>query len=227
MAAHILDFPVWSSLTAGWSALAEGDAHALRLQPDHGPFAASASGAPADRAALAALIPDGGAIWLVEPAIFSSQPGMKIMRNATLNQMVAPSINPQPHDLPIEPLGETDAAEMLALAHLTVPGPFMPRTHRLGSFIGIKSKGKLVAMAGERMRPTGYVEVSGVCTHPDHRGRGYAGALMVEVARRILDQGKLPFLHTYASNAGAIALYEKLGFVLRAPLEVTILERDG
>jgi hypothetical protein len=80
-------------------------------------------------------------------------------------------------------------------------------------------------MAGERMKPDGFTEVSGVCTHPDHRGRGYAGALMRLVARRILDRGETPFLHAYASNTGAIALYETLGFTLRREVLMTRLSR--
>ncbi|MEI9963878.1 MAG: GNAT family N-acetyltransferase [Caulobacteraceae bacterium] len=104
---------------------------------------------------------------------------------------------------------------MLALATLTQPGPFFARTHQLGDFIGVKQEGRLVAMAGERMRPTGFTEVSGVCTHPDWRGRGYAAGLMRLVAARILARGETPFLHVYASNTGAIALYEALGFRLR------------
>ena len=89
---------------------------------------------------------------------------------------------------------------MLALATLTRPGPFFARTHQLGAFIGVKQDGRLVAMAGERMQPTGFTEVSGVCTHPDPRGRGYAGGLMRQVAARILARGETPFLHAYADN---------------------------
>ena len=80
-------------------------------------------------------------------------------------------------------------------------------------------------MAGERLRPVGYTEVSGVCTHPQFRGRGYAGGLMQTVARRILTRGETPFLHSYASNSGAIALYEALGFRLRSSIMLTVLVR--
>ena len=114
---------------------------------------------------------------------------------------------------------------MLALARLTRPGPFSARTHRLGAFIGVKLDGRLVAMAGERMKPDGFTEVSGVCTHPDHRGRGYAGGLMRLVARRILERGETAFLHAYESNIGAIALYESLGFRRRRTVILTVLKR--
>ena len=64
-------------------------------------------------------------------------------------------------------LGDADAAEMLTLAALTQPEPFLARTHTMCRFIGLRVNGRLAAMAGERMRFPGHVEVSGVCTHPD------------------------------------------------------------
>ena len=97
--------------------------------------------------------------------------------------------------------------------------------HALGAFVGIKQDGRLVAMAGERMRPEGFTEVSGVCTLPDHRGRGYAGRLMQVVAGRIAARGETPFLHSYASNLGAIRLYESLGFVIRREVTATVLAK--
>ena len=123
--------------------------------------------------------------------------------------------------------GEADAAEMLALATLTEPGPFFEKTHRLGDFIGVKHMGRLVAMAGERMKPDGFTEVSGVCTHPDWRGRGYAAGLMRAVTARILARGETAFLHAYAANKGAIRLYESLGFSVRTPITFTVLSRQA
>ena len=110
---------------------------------------------------------------------------------------------------------------MLALATLTEPGPFRTNTHEFGGFIGVKQDGALIAMAGQRLRPMGHVEVSGVCTHPDHRGRGHAAALMAIVAQRIQARGDIPFLHSYAANAAANALYERLGYRVRRTLMLT------
>jgi predicted GNAT family acetyltransferase len=119
---------------------------------------------------------------------------------------------------------------MLALANLTKPGPFFERTHRLGDFIGVKvpdGKGgrRLAAMAGERMRLPGFTEVSGICTHPDYRGHGYAGGLSRIVAGRILARGETPFLHAYAHNTAATGLYETLGFSLRRQMHMRVLTR--
>jgi len=114
---------------------------------------------------------------------------------------------------------------MLALATLTKPGPFFARTHQLGDFIGVKKNGALVAMAGERMKPPGFTEVSGVCTHPDHRGHGYAAGLSRIVASRILERGETPFLHAFATNTGAISVYRALGFALRRDITLTVLAR--
>ncbi len=140
--------------------------------------------------------------------------------------MVAEALTPAPAPaFGITPLTEADAPAMLALATLTRPGPFFSRTHQLGDFVGVKVDGALVAMAGERMKPTGFTEVSGVCTHPEHRGRGYADGLSRLVAARILARGETAFLHAYPSNTAAITLYQTLGFTLRREMAITVLTR--
>ena len=227
MSAHPLDRPVWNALTTRQAALARGDAHALRFEPAHGPFAAAADASPTSLTALADLIPEDGDLWTVEAQDMPVPPAAEPVRTAILNQMVASDVAPAAPAFEIVPLTEADAPAMRALATLTEPGPFYASTHRLGDFVGVKQDGRLVAMAGERMKPTGFTEVSGVCTHPDHRGRGYANALMRTVARRILARGETPFLHVYASNTGAIALYETLGFRLRRAVVMTILTRSA
>jgi predicted GNAT family acetyltransferase len=225
MAVDELDRPVWNALRSRQAGLAIGEARAWRFAPEYGVFAAAADGSAASQAALAALLPAGGEIWLVETAAVPPPPGF-VLRSASLcHQMVARAVTPDTADVAFVDLEESDAPEMHALATLTVPGPFFARTHRLGQFVGVRQGGRLVAMAGERMKPPGATEVSGVCTHPAHRGRGYAGALMREVTRRILARGELAFLHVYASNTGAIALYEALGFALRREMTMMVLER--
>ena len=121
-------------------------------------------------------------------------------------------------------LTDADAPEMLKLAIIAKPGPFFARTHQLGAFVGVRDEGLLVAMAGERMKPNGYTEVSGVCTASTHRGRGYAGALVRTVAGEILARGETPFLHAYAENVAAISLYQKLGFNFRSEMHMHLLK---
>jgi predicted GNAT family acetyltransferase len=108
---------------------------------------------------------------------------------------------------------------------LTRPGPFFAKTHLLGRFVGVRIGGRLVAMAGERLQGPGFTEVSGVCTHPDFRGRGLAGGLMRVVMGRILARGELPVLHVYTSNTGAVALYRTLGFAVRREVTMSVLRR--
>jgi predicted GNAT family acetyltransferase len=221
----LLDRPVWSSLTTRQAGLSEGDARAVRIAAAYGPFAACADYSPENLTALVALIPAGDWVAAVEPGDVPAPPGTEIVSTAAVNQMVAERLAPGEDDFDITPLVAADAPEMMALATLTKPGPFAARTRELGDFIGVKLGGRLVAMAGERMQPTGFTEVSGVCTLPGYRGRGYAGGLMRVVAARILTRGEAPFLHVYPSNAGAIALYETLGFRFRRSLTMTVLKR--
>lgn len=116
---------------------------------------------------------------------------------------------------------------MIALVELTKPGPFSSRTHELGTFLGIRIDGQLVAMTGERMKPGNYTEMTAVCVHPSHRGRGYAQALLGEVARGIVARGEIPFLHVFSHNESAIALYRKQGMEIRRRLHVTVLRKRG
>lgn len=210
---HPLDKLIWTALTTKQAHLAEGDGLARRMRADVGPFAACAGTSPEAVNALAALIPADGDISLLEPAPPPAPSSVELSFTAPGVQMVTRGFARAPAtDLPIEALGDADAEEMLALALLTRPGPFRARTHTLGRFIGVRDNGRLIAMAGERLKTDEFIEISGVCTHPDHRSRGYGAALLATVGQRILDEGKTPFLHAYASNTGAIALYRSLGF---------------
>lgn len=222
---HLLDRPAWNALIGRQAGLARGDGRALRFDPDYGFFAGALDRSPDSLAALAALVPPEGEIALVEAEPWPTVPGAAADTRAVV-QMVCETLTPaEPAAFEIIPLTEEDAPQMRVLADLTRPGPFFSRTHRLGRFVGVKQDGRLIAMAGERMRPLGFTEVSGVCTHPDHRGRGLAGELMRRVAGRILEEGDTAFLHAYAANAGAIGLYRSLGFAHRREMIMTVLSR--
>ncbi|MEV0621794.1 GNAT family N-acetyltransferase [Nonomuraea sp. NPDC050404] len=119
-----------------------------------------------------------------------------------------------PRDGVVE-LGADSVPEMLDLVARAQPGPFWPRTHELGTYLGIRDNGTLVAMAGERLRPPGWTEISAVCTAPEARGRGHAARLVSALVAGITARGERPFLHAAEANTGAIALYERLGFATR------------
>ena len=227
MSGHPLDRPVWSCLTGAQAHLAQGDGAAVRIDPAYGPFAAARDASDVAQAALAALMlgtDDGVAI--VEPAAWPVPPGLRLEQSGELLQMVAerPSLG-DADDPRVELLGENDAREMAALAFATEPGPWAPLTHRYGDFFGIRIDGRLAAMAGERMLPAGYAEVSAVCTWPEFRGQGMAAALIRRVIRGFVARGDTPYLHSYAHNAGAIRLYEALGFRARRTMALTVLVR--
>jgi predicted GNAT family acetyltransferase len=185
---------------------------------------ATRDASPEAVAAIAALVPEGDDISLVEVSPLSAPAGFSESR-LTVLQMVWERFSSGENDFEIGPLGEEDAPEMLALATLTRPGPFRTRTHTMGRFVGVRENGLLIAMAGERLNVAGFHEISAVCTHPDWRGRGLGAALMRVIGKRMLDEGDTPFLHTYASNTTAVALYRKLGFEVRAEVTHAIWKR--
>jgi len=221
---HPLDRPIWSALQTRQAHFPHGGELARRFPPDVSPFVAAGEASPETAAAIAALVPEGDDISLVEVSPPSAPAGFSESR-LTVLQMVWQRFSSGESDFEIRPLGEEDAAEMLALATLTRPGPFRSRTHTMGRFVGVREIGVLIAMAGERLNVTGFHEISAVCTHPDWRGRGLGAALMRVIGKRMLDEGDLPFLHTYASNTTAVALYRKLGFEVRAELTHAIWKR--
>lgn len=221
-----LDRPVWHALRGPHARFALGSDAAVRFIADIGPLAAARDFGEAGLAALAALVPERGALFTMEAVVHPPPPGIMIERREAL-QMVSEAWAKAPHDDRLFPLGPHDATEMFALASLTEPGPFGLRTGELGQFWGVKVDGRLVAMAGERLRVPGFSEVSGVCTHPDHRGRGYARALMLRVMEQIGRRNEMPFLTSYADNSGAIALYEGIGFRTRREMTISVLTRAG
>ncbi|RZI97399.1 MAG: GNAT family N-acetyltransferase, partial [Rubrivivax sp.] len=209
-----LDRPVWASLQhqLHWGV---GDARARRFKADINRFAAMPDESPDNLAALAALVQAGDdAVFMAQVPPIVVPSALVAVKEASGVQMLATrQLAP---DEGLQVLGDADAAEMLALATLTEPGPFLARTHTMGRFIGIRIDGRLAAMAGERMRFPGHVEVSGVCTHPDFRGRGLARRMSAAVTADIQRRGEQAFLHAWTTNTAAIALYESLGFVTRA-----------
>jgi predicted GNAT family acetyltransferase len=222
-----LDRPVWASLTGAHAHLALGEVNARRYRPDVNRFVAGPDETPETLAAMAALIEPGDPALVVQAAAIPDLPDMTLVLRRAAVQMVHDRAAPDGGDEEIVPLGEADGPEMLALATLTNPGPFRERTPLMGDFFGVRREGRLAAMAGQRLRPPGHVELSGVCTHPDFRGLGLATRLSANVTRAILAHGEVPFLHAWKDNSGAIALYERLGYRTRCAMNVAVFERPS
>jgi predicted GNAT family acetyltransferase len=225
---HLLDRPVWTSLTTHHASLSQGNALARRFIPDVNRFASARDDSPAALAALADLVKPDETVFLVQVQNIAIPPGFVQLEAAKGVQMVAArSTAGDSAGGDILLLNDEDAPEMLALAELTKPWPFLARTHTMGTFFGIRVGGRLVAMAGERMRLPGYTEVSGVCTHPEFRGRGFARRLSATVTAVIEARGDQPFLHAWKTNHSAISLYEGVGFEIRTEVNVAVLKRTG
>jgi len=221
----VLDRPVWASLSTSHSALSVGNALARRYAPEVNLFASACDDTLQALAALADLVRAGERVFVLQVPEIVVPASLVAVKDAKGVQMTATrSASATGHEGVLR-LTDADAPEMLALAKLTEPGPFLTRTHTMGTFIGVRIGGRLAAMAGERFRFPGYTEVSGVCTHPDFRGRGLARQLSAVVAAGIEARGERPFLHAWKTNRPAIALYESLGFEIRNEVNVAVLER--
>ena len=219
----LLRRPAWTSLSTRHARFAVGGMRARRFLAEIGPLAAARDDDPESLAELAGLATHGPLLLLqADPIVVP--PGLVVTTSAMGVQLVLGRLaGDGDADAAIAALAPQDVPAMLALTALTAPGPFAPRTIELGDFFGVKERGQLVAMAGERMKHEGLTEVSGVCVHPDARGRGLARRLSLHVARRILARGETPYLHAYAANTPAIRLYESLGFELRREMHGALL----
>jgi ribosomal protein S18 acetylase RimI-like enzyme len=224
---HILDRPIWNALNGRHAGLAQGNGSAKRYDPSIHPFACSRNESPESLRALAEIAAPGETLIFLQADEFVLPPGFAATLTAFGVQMVADRHMPEIENKRIEKLGEADAQEMLELATLTKPGPLTLKAQALGDFWGIRQNGRLIAMAGERLKQDGMSEVSGVCTHPDHRGRGLGRLMTLYAAGKISARGEQPFLHTFATNAVAIGLYETIGFKLRTRMHVAAIERQA
>jgi ribosomal protein S18 acetylase RimI-like enzyme len=215
---HPLDSPVWFSLDGPHAHLAETSARARRYSPDVAAFGALHPDLGDDSwAELSALVGSGGQVTLAgPPGAGERRPqDWQVVRQLPTLQMIATEALISRPDPEAVRLGAEDVADMLDLVRRTEPGPFRPRTYRMGTYLGFRKDGRLIAMAGERMHPPGWTEISAVCTDPDFRGKGLAERLIRAVAEGIRRRRETPFLHVAAHNTTAIRLYERIGFTVR------------
>jgi ribosomal protein S18 acetylase RimI-like enzyme len=223
MSDDILDNPVLASLRGVHRSLALVDGRVARYPGDVCPFMAVPDNVrPEEWEQLAALAGDDPVVLVNPPA--SVPKSWTLVNGLSALQMLGPEADHAAAvatpGWAVETLRREDAADMLELAVATQPGPFAARTGELGVYLGVRDRGKLIAMAGERLRPEGWSEISAVCTAPDYRGRGLARTLMEQLAAGIRQRGQRPFLHVMASNTGAIRLYEAMGYATRRTLTI-------
>jgi predicted GNAT family acetyltransferase len=214
---HPLDNVIWKALTTRQVEFAESCDEACRFKPEVTALGGFRGPTAEGYSSLAKLVGARGTVGVFLDEPYQPREGWEFIAGAPLLRMVcengaAPVASQLDSDSELVELGDADSPEMLELTALTKPGPFSTRTHHLGIYLGVRRDGKLVAMAGERMKVPGWTEVSAVCTRPGHTGHGYARILMMEVMRRIRSRGETPFLHVREDNARAIEVYRGLGF---------------
>jgi ribosomal protein S18 acetylase RimI-like enzyme len=220
---NALDNPIWHALIGPHARFAIGRGAARRYPAEMAPFAAIAEPTAAAYTDLAADLPPGADVMLFRPTNEPVAPRWEAIDARMLEQMILspdaapPDSRPRPAAVP---LGPADAADMLTLVDLTKPGPFGPRTVELGHYIGVRDpNGRLIGMAGERLRLPGHVELSAICVRPEAQGQGLGAALVGHVAQAAAARREVLFLHVWPDNP-AKALYARLGFRLRTTLWV-------
>ncbi|KIG01392.1 GNAT family N-acetyltransferase [Caballeronia concitans] len=210
-----LDNPAWEALTTKQARIAEGDGLARRFHPSIAPFAGVERLTEEALERLAKLLAPGESVLLqtlTDVPSTATAAGLRAEKIFDVLQMTDERAIEPGDTSDVHRLSAADAEDMVALAVRTNPGPFARRTIETGQYIGVRDKGRLIAMAGERMRPEGFVEISAVCVDDDFRGKGIAARLMNILRADIRERGDVPFLHVRADNATAIGLYRRLGF---------------
>ncbi len=213
--ATLLDNAVWHSLVHAHQDFAEREGQAARYDPDVSIFGGLGDDSAAGWRDLEAVVGSSGVAVLFRAEMPQLPSGWTRLDGGRGHQMVLGELATVDPPSGARALGPDDVGEMLALVELTQPGPFSVRTVELGGYVGVFDGARLVAMAGQRLAPPGFREVSAVCTHPDFRGRGLAAGLSALVARDILERGERPFLHHASDNHAARRVYEALGFEFR------------
>lgn len=216
---HVLDNPVWNALISANKHLGGGSERVKFFYPQVSPFAACEENGKASLQELYGLYTADSPVFLWAGDLLSVPEKWEVMHCIRGLQMIYDHPAVKEYDAGgIVPLTEKDIPEMIALTRLTKPGPFGSRTIEFGNYEGIFEAGKLAAMTGQRFHCFDHVEISAVCTHPDHLGKGYAKRLLLSQLTQIIAGGSKPFLHVREDNERAIHVYQSLGFLVRRPV---------
>jgi len=223
---HILDNPVWNALITGNKQFSNSDGQVKYFDEKISPFIGLKEYSAENFQRLHELIPHDNPIGFVSPVAVKIPETWKVLGNISAFQMVYDQPEPPAEiEAVMVPLTREHIPEMLALTRLTNPGPFTERTIEFGHYQGIFQDGKLAAMAGQRLNPSPYAEISAVCTHPDYLGKGYAKQLMLSQIRRIKTASGTPFLHVRTDNERAIKIYEHSGFSTRKEMYIYFIKK--
>ncbi|WP_448699395.1 GNAT family N-acetyltransferase [Mucilaginibacter sp. AW1-3] len=223
---HLLENPVWNGLISGNSHLANGTDEVKYFDKEVSPLIGMKDYSQADFDTLHQKINEDRTLATVTAFEVNIPPQWKLVRHIEILQMVFNgTLSPVIENPQFISLQKQHVPGMLALTKLTNPGPFAERTIEFGNYEGIFVDAELAAMAGQRTQPRPYIEVSAVCTHPDHHGNGYAGQLIRSQIRQIEAQLCIPFLHVRNDNDTAIRLYERLGFYINQKIHFNLIEK--
>ena len=224
---HLLNNPVYNALLSGDAHLGNGNNKAKYFYEEVSPFAGFAEDDAEGFNELNNLLPAGRRILFATRKMLKEFPGWQLTHEIKGLQFVFTGTNIATGNSPeLIPLESKHVEEMTALARLTKPGPFDKRTIDFGNYYGIFDNHKLVAMTGQRLHVENYTEISAVCTHPDHLGKGYAASLTRHQLNLICSSGDIPFLHVRDDNERAIGLYQRLGFTENGPMNFYFLKRS-
>lgn len=224
---HVLDNPVYNALLSGDQHLGFGTAEVKFFHEEVSPFIGIQQDFDKGFDLLLELLPANRAILFATPLSITEPKGWQFLRAIKGLQLVfTKNADVTQNFSNLVALEQKHMEQMVALASLTKPGPFGPRTIDFGNYFGIFENNQLVAMAGQRLHVGNYTEISAVCTHPSHIGKGYAAALVQNQINLILKQGQIPFLHVSADNDRAIALYQRLGFEQRSNMNFYFMKRS-
>ncbi|MDF2434074.1 MAG: hypothetical protein JWP44_3705 [Mucilaginibacter sp.] len=222
---HVLDNPVWNALSSGNKNLSNGNDKAKYFPKEVSPFVGMEENTPENFEILRGIVPAESVSAVISPAEIVIPHSWKIVDYLKVQQMICETPAEQvSDDEPLIPLGDQHIPAMLALTKLTVPGPFASRTVDFGHYVGVFNGEQLIAMAGQRLHPYEFAEISAVCTHPDFIGKGLAKQLLSHHIHRIRASGEIPFLHVKSDNARAIKVYEAMGFKTRREMFFYIIK---